>query len=73
MRDCLKLGTVKLEDVKEETVQAVAETLRKSSSLKVSEDGMTLDWFLGRFVEKFSSYLSFFLSPLWLYVFQGKE
>ncbi|GLT25433.1 hypothetical protein SLA2020_005620 [Shorea laevis] len=39
MRDYLKLGAVKPEEVSEDTVKAVAETLRTSSSLKVSEDG----------------------------------
>lgn len=39
MRNHLGLGDVKPADVPEETVLAVAETLRKSSLLKVSEDG----------------------------------
>ncbi|XP_077210516.1 la protein 1-like isoform X2 [Tasmannia lanceolata] len=39
MRSHLGLGTIKAEDVSDETVSAVAETLRKSSLLKVSEDG----------------------------------
>ncbi|KAJ0964777.1 hypothetical protein J5N97_025915 [Dioscorea zingiberensis] len=39
MRSHLGLGNVKPEEVPEETVQAVADTLRKSSALKVSEDG----------------------------------
>ncbi|KAG9456096.1 hypothetical protein H6P81_000604 [Aristolochia fimbriata] len=39
MRNHLGLGSIKPDDVPEETVAAVAETLRKSSSLKVSEDG----------------------------------
>ncbi|XP_039142545.1 la protein 1-like [Dioscorea cayenensis subsp. rotundata] len=39
MRNHLGLGNVKPEEVPEETVQAVAETLRKSVALKVSEDG----------------------------------
>ncbi|OMO91036.1 Lupus La protein [Corchorus olitorius] len=39
MRNHLKLAAVKAEDVPEDTVKAVAETLRTSSSLKVSEDG----------------------------------
>ncbi|KAG0476764.1 hypothetical protein HPP92_013605 [Vanilla planifolia] len=39
MRGHLGLGEVKPEEVLEETVLAVAEVLRKSSSLKVSEDG----------------------------------
>ncbi|KAJ8773049.1 hypothetical protein K2173_028226 [Erythroxylum novogranatense] len=40
MRGYLKLGDPKPEDVPEDTVKAVAETLRKSSALKISEDGM---------------------------------
>ncbi|KAM0933663.1 putative lupus La protein [Dioscorea sansibarensis] len=39
MRNHLGLGNVKPEEVPEETVQAVAATLRKSAALKVSEDG----------------------------------
>lgn len=39
MRDHLNLLAVKAEDVPEATLKAVAETLRTSSSLKVSEDG----------------------------------
>lgn len=39
MRGHLNLGDVKPDSVPEETVKAVAEVLRKSSSLKVSEDG----------------------------------
>ncbi|PIM98998.1 hypothetical protein CDL12_28510 [Handroanthus impetiginosus] len=39
MRGHLNLGDVKPEDVPEDTVKAVAETLRTSSFLKVSEDG----------------------------------
>lgn len=39
MRSHLNLGSVKPEEISDETVQAVAETLRKSSSLKISEDG----------------------------------
>ncbi|MQL81223.1 hypothetical protein Taro_013676 [Colocasia esculenta] len=39
MRSHLGLGTVKPEEVPEETVLSVAEVLRKSSVLKVSEDG----------------------------------
>lgn len=42
MRNHLGLGNVKPEEVPEETVQAVAETLRKSVALKVSEDGECL-------------------------------
>ena len=40
---------VKPEEIPEVTVQAVAETLRKSSSLKVSEDGQLFS-FLGAFL-----------------------
>ncbi|KAK4388857.1 La protein 1 [Sesamum angolense] len=39
MRGHLGLGDVKPEDVSEDTVKAVAETLRNSTFLKVSEDG----------------------------------
>lgn len=39
MRNHLGLGDVKPDEVSEDTVLVVAETLRKSSSLKVSEDG----------------------------------
>ncbi|GLT48232.1 hypothetical protein SLA2020_218700 [Shorea laevis] len=39
MREHLKLGAVKPEEVSEDTVKAVGETLKASSSLKVSEDG----------------------------------
>ncbi|KAL3844158.1 hypothetical protein ACJIZ3_001561 [Penstemon smallii] len=39
MRGHLGLGEVKPEDVSEDTVKAVAETLRTSTFLKVSEDG----------------------------------
>ncbi|XP_047321817.1 la protein 1 [Impatiens glandulifera] len=39
MRTHLNLGDVKSEEVPEETVKAVAETLRSSPFLKVSEDG----------------------------------
>lgn len=39
MRSHLGLGDVKEEDVSEDTVKAVAETLRSSSFLKISEDG----------------------------------
>lgn len=42
MREHLKLGAVKPEEVSEDTVKAVAETLKASSSLKVSEDGESL-------------------------------
>ncbi|KAL9443217.1 hypothetical protein AB3S75_016553 [Citrus x aurantiifolia] len=40
MKEHLHLGNVKSEDIPEDTLKAVAETLRKSSSLKLSEDGM---------------------------------
>uniref|UniRef100_A0A5B7BC87 Putative la protein 1 n=1 Tax=Davidia involucrata TaxID=16924 RepID=A0A5B7BC87_DAVIN len=39
MRSHLNLGNAKPEEVSEDTVKAVAETLRNSSFLKVSEDG----------------------------------
>ncbi|KAH7574228.1 hypothetical protein ACOSP7_008289 [Xanthoceras sorbifolium] len=39
MREHLDLGNVKAEDILEDTLNAVAETLRKSASLKLSEDG----------------------------------
>lgn len=39
MRNHLSLGNVKQDDVSEDTVKAVAETLKKSTLLKVSEDG----------------------------------
>ncbi|KAL3650826.1 elongin A [Castilleja foliolosa] len=39
MRGHLSLGDVKPEDVPEDTIKAVAETLRTSTFLKVSEDG----------------------------------
>ncbi|WCJ29827.1 La protein 1 [Euphorbia peplus] len=39
MRNYLKLGEIKSEDVPEDTLKAVVETLKKSSSVKVSDDG----------------------------------
>ncbi|KAL9313423.1 hypothetical protein ACSQ67_018875 [Phaseolus vulgaris] len=39
MRKHLTLGEVKPDGVPEDTVKAVAQTLRNSASLKVSEDG----------------------------------
>ncbi|XP_065850681.1 la protein 1 [Euphorbia lathyris] len=39
MRNYLRLGEVKPEEVPEDTLKEVAETLRKSTSVKVSEDG----------------------------------
>lgn len=39
MRNHLNLGNVKPDEVPEDSVKAVAETLKKSTSLKVSEDG----------------------------------
>lgn len=42
MKEHLNLGNVKAEDIPEDTLKAVAETLRKSSSLKLSEDGELL-------------------------------
>lgn len=43
MKGYLKLKDVKPEEVPEDTVKAVAETLKKSSSVKVSEDGNISD------------------------------
>ncbi|KAA8521793.1 hypothetical protein F0562_012466 [Nyssa sinensis] len=43
MRNHLNLGDAKPEEVSEDTVRAVAETLRNSSFLKVSEDGELLE------------------------------
>lgn len=42
MRGHLSLGEVKPEDVSEDTIQAVAETLKTSTFLKLSEDGELL-------------------------------
>lgn len=39
MKDHLNLANVKPEDIPEDTLEAVAETLKKSTSLKLSEDG----------------------------------
>lgn len=39
MRGHLGLEDVKAEDVPEETIEAVAETLKTSTFLKISEDG----------------------------------
>ncbi|KAJ9546876.1 hypothetical protein OSB04_019419 [Centaurea solstitialis] len=39
MRSHLGLGEIKAEDVSEDTVAAVAETLKSSTTLKISEDG----------------------------------
>ena len=39
MRNHLNLGDVKPDTVPEDTVKAVAETLKQSTFLKVSEDG----------------------------------
>lgn len=39
MRGHLSLGEVKPEDVSEDTIKAVAETLKASTFLKLSEDG----------------------------------
>lgn len=39
MRTHLGLGDAKQDDISEDTLKAVAETLRTSSFLKVSEDG----------------------------------
>lgn len=43
MRNHLGLGDAKPEDVSEDTLRAVAETLKTSSFLKVSEDGEILE------------------------------
>lgn len=48
----LKLGDEKAEDISEDTVKAVAETLRTSSFLKVSEDGKVILFYL--YVELFN-------------------
>lgn len=39
MRAYLKLGDTKGDDIPEDTIKAVADTLRTSSALKISEDG----------------------------------
>lgn len=39
MRGYLKLGDSKGDDIPEDTIKAVADTLRTSSALKISEDG----------------------------------
>lgn len=39
MRSHLDLGMAKAEDISDDTVQSVAEALRASSFLKISEDG----------------------------------
>lgn len=39
MRGYLKLGDTKGDDIPEDTIKAVADTLRTSSALKISEDG----------------------------------
>lgn len=39
MRGHLSLGEVKAEEVSDDTVEAVAKTLRSSTFLKISEDG----------------------------------
>ena len=43
MRGHLGLGEIKAENVSEDTVKAVAETLKKSTTLKISEDGKFTD------------------------------
>ena len=43
MRAYLKLGDSKGDEVPEDTIKAVADTLRTSSALKVSEDGECLN------------------------------
>ena len=40
MRILLGLGAVRQEEIREETLSAVAEALKKSTFVKVSEDGM---------------------------------
>lgn len=40
MRKHLSLGNIRAEEIPKETIQAVAEVLRKSNFLKVSEDGL---------------------------------
>lgn len=42
MRSHLDLGVAKPEDISDDTVQAVAEALKASSFLKISEDGRFL-------------------------------
>ena len=44
MRSHLNLGDVKAEGVSDDTVKDVAETLRNSTFLKVSEDGECLSF-----------------------------
>lgn len=39
MRGHLNLGDVKADGIPEDSVKAVAETLKKSTTLKISEDG----------------------------------
>lgn len=39
MRGYLKLGDSKGDEIPEDTIKAVADTLRTSSALKISEDG----------------------------------
>lgn len=39
MRGYLKLGDSKGDDIPEDTIKAVADTLRTSSALKISDDG----------------------------------
>ena len=46
MRNHLNLGDAKPDNVPEDTVNAVAETLLKSTSLKISEDGECFFFFL---------------------------
>lgn len=45
MRKHLNLGDVKPAEVTQDTVKAVAQALRDSASLKVSEDGQFQDFF----------------------------
>lgn len=58
MRFLLGLGAVKQEEVREETLAAVGEALKKSSFLKVSEDGMVC--FTGKKFYKMGSSFLFF-------------
>ena len=49
MRGYLKLGDSKGDEIPEDTIKAVADTLRTSKALKVSEDGKSfLFFFLSR-------------------------
>lgn len=70
MRTHLGLGDAKPEDVPEDTVMAVAETLRTSSFLKISEDGEIWDYvmFVIRIMKGY--YVAFTKKNLWvIYLF----